>query len=71
MIKLFFSKINAKICNFSIAFFCFFCYHTRGFNICHHSIRVSTLASHAGNAGSNPAGGTKISPFKGFFLLYE
>lgn len=25
---------------------------------CHHSIMVSTLASHAGNAGSNPAGGT-------------
>ena len=39
----------------------------------HHSIRVSTLASHAGNAGSNPAGGTKkfelYSSF--FYFLYK
>lgn len=37
----------------------------------HHSIRVSTLASHAGNAGSNPAGGTKKFELQSsFFISY-
>lgn len=34
----------------------------------HHSIRVSTLASHAGNVGSNPTGGTKGKNMNKFML---